>query len=125
MFLSFSYFRPDRKFKAFLRFIYMLFKYHYKPRRDLSTDQRRDLSTDQTLIANRGRTAMLQYMSMQVAKYGVNFWFSLSVQLSTFFIWGVIYGDVFNLHLQENRRARYDEIAQPMRIAEQILPYSY
>ena len=66
MFLSFSYFRPDGKFKPFLDFINRLFKYHYKPRRDLSIDE--------TLIASRGRTAMLQYIPTKVAKYGVKFW---------------------------------------------------
>ena len=118
MFLSFSYFRPDGKFKAFLDFINRLFKYHYEPRRDLSTDQ--------TFIASRGRTAMLQYIPMKVAKYGVKF--LVLAESATEYI----------LHMEcylrrcfqptpaeESQGTSSDEIAQPMRIAEQILPYSY
>ena len=82
MFLSFSYFRPDGKFKPFLDFINRLFKYHYKPRRDLSIDE--------TLIASRGRTAMLQYIPTKVAKYGVKFWVLAESATGYIFIWSVI-----------------------------------
>lgn len=54
------------RFQSFLDHANMMFKRFYTPESNITVDE--------TLVATRGRTALLQYIPSKAAKFGVKFW---------------------------------------------------